>query len=38
VFGTVQFEGERWFDLEEIEGEKLCALADTIKDILKYKK
>ena len=37
VFGTVQFEGERWFDLEEIEGEKLCVLADAIQNILNAK-
>lgn len=33
---TEDSEGEEyWTELEEIEGEKLCVLADTIKDILK---
>lgn len=32
---TEDIEGEEWWtELEEIEGEKLCALADTIKSIL----
>jgi beta-xylosidase len=33
---TEDSEGEEyWTSLDEIEGEKLCVLADTIKDILK---